>query len=45
MKFAILWGWQVNDARGVSPTLPEFDDEASTWEGLKKLEAQDQKES
>ena len=22
MKFAILWGWQVNHARGIEPKLP-----------------------
>ena len=38
MKFAILWGWQVNEARGITPTLPEFDEDESTWEGLKKIE-------
>lgn len=26
MKWATLWGWQVNEQRGVRPTLPEFDD-------------------
>jgi glycosyltransferase involved in cell wall biosynthesis len=38
MKFAILWGWQKNDARGMSPKLPEFDEEESTWQGLRGLE-------
>ena len=38
MKFAILWGWQTNDARGVPPTLPEFDEDEDTWQGLKELE-------
>ncbi len=37
MKFAILWGWQVNDDRGVPPTLPEFDEDEKTWQGLKEL--------
>ena len=41
MKFAILWGWQTNDARGISPVLPEFDDNESTWEGLKELEEEE----
>ena len=40
MKFAILWGWQVNDARGFPPALPEFDDDESTWQGLKELQDQ-----
>jgi glycosyltransferase involved in cell wall biosynthesis len=38
MKFAILWGWQKNDARGIAPMLPEFDEEESTWEGLQGLD-------
>ena len=42
MKFAILWGWQVNDARGVPPSLPEFDEEEDTWAGLKELEESDE---
>ncbi len=37
MKFAILWGWQVNDARGIPPALPDFDEDESTWQGLKEL--------
>ena len=37
MKFGILWGWQVNDARGIPPMLPEFDEDESTWQGLKDL--------
>jgi glycosyltransferase involved in cell wall biosynthesis len=38
MKFAILWGWQVNDARGIPPALPDFDEDENTWQGLKKLQ-------
>jgi glycosyltransferase involved in cell wall biosynthesis len=41
MKFAILWGWQKNDARGIPPILPEFDEDESTWEGLRELEGED----
>lgn len=42
MKFAILWGWQVNHARGIEPDLPEFDDAEQTWEGLERVsEAED----
>ena len=37
MKFAILWGWQTNEARGIPPGLPEFDEDESTWDGLKEL--------
>lgn len=39
MKFAILWGWQKNDARGIPPMLPEFDEDESTWEGLREIAA------
>jgi hypothetical protein len=42
MKFAVLWGWQVNEARGIPPELPEFDEDESTWQGLKQLQEQDQ---
>jgi len=42
MKFAILWGWQANDERGIPPKLPEFDDENSTWEGLSELVGEDE---
>ena len=38
MKFAILWGWRVNEARGIEPDLPEFDDGESTWEGLEEIQ-------
>jgi glycosyltransferase involved in cell wall biosynthesis len=41
IKFAILWGWQVNHERGIEPNLPDFDDEDTTWEGLEQLEQQD----
>lgn len=37
MKYAILWGWRTNAARGIEPNLPEFDDDDSTWEGLERL--------
>ena len=43
MKFAVLWGWQVNEARGIPPVLPEFDEDESTWQGLRQLEEQEQK--
>lgn len=42
MKFAILWGWQVNEERGITPSLPEFDEDESTWEGLKQIEEQEE---
>jgi glycosyltransferase involved in cell wall biosynthesis len=41
MKFAILWGWQVNHARGIDPNLPGFDDDDETWEGLEKITAEE----
>jgi len=44
MKFAILWGWQRNDERGIPPTLPEFDEDESTWEGLHGLGEEDEGE-
>ncbi|HPA81726.1 MAG TPA: glycosyltransferase family 2 protein [Thermoanaerobaculales bacterium] len=37
MKFAILWGWQANHARGIEPKLPAFDEDDTTWEGLHRL--------
>jgi hypothetical protein len=37
MKFAILWGWEVNHKRGIEPKLPDFDDDEKTWEGLEKV--------
>lgn len=41
MKFAIMWGWQVNDARGIEPDLPPFDDDQGTWQGLERVAGQD----
>ncbi|MCU0304024.1 MAG: glycosyltransferase family 2 protein [Thermoanaerobaculales bacterium] len=37
MKYAVLWGWRVNEARGIPPALPDFDDDNTTWEGLESL--------
>jgi glycosyltransferase involved in cell wall biosynthesis len=37
VKYAVLWGWRVNEARGVPPALPDFDDDNATWEGLESL--------
>lgn len=42
MKFAILWGWQVNQARGLEPKLPGFDEDESTWEGLDRITREEQ---
>lgn len=38
MKYSILWGWRINAARGIEPSLPEFDDDDTTWQGLKEIE-------
>jgi glycosyltransferase involved in cell wall biosynthesis len=37
MKCAILWGWSVNEKRGIAPRLPAFDDDSQTWSGLSAL--------
>ncbi|MDY7094874.1 MAG: glycosyltransferase family 2 protein [Acidobacteriota bacterium] len=34
LKWAILWGWRVNHARGREPNLPPVDEDESTWRGL-----------
>ena len=34
LKWALLWGWHVNAARGRMPPLPIFDDSEETWRGL-----------
>ncbi len=41
MKYSILWGWRTNAARGIEPSLPDFDDEDETWEGLDRLDEAD----
>ena len=38
LKWSILWSWRVNEARGIEPDLPEFDDSEETWHGLESLE-------
>ncbi len=38
LKWSILWSWRVNEARGIKPDLPEFDDSEETWQGLENLE-------
>jgi len=38
LKWALLWGWQVNAARGRMPPLPIFDDNEETWRGLEEAE-------
>lgn len=36
LKWALLWGWHVNAARGCAPNLPIFDDSEETWRGLEE---------
>lgn len=36
LKWALLWGWHVNAARGIQPNLPIFDDSEETWRGLEE---------
>ncbi len=31
LKWAILWEWRVNEARGHAPSLPTFDEDESVW--------------
>ena len=38
LKWALLWGWHVNAARGRMPPLPIFDDSEETWRGLEEGE-------
>ena len=38
LKWALLWGWHVNAARGRMPDLPIFDDSEETWRGLEETE-------
>lgn len=39
LKWAFLWGWHVNAARGRAPNLPIFDDNEETWRGLEEEKA------
>jgi glycosyltransferase involved in cell wall biosynthesis len=38
LKWALLWGWRVNAARGRMPALPEFDESEDTWRPLETTE-------
>lgn len=38
LKWSMLWGWRTNEARGIEPGLPSFDDNEETWSGLDNLE-------
>jgi glycosyltransferase involved in cell wall biosynthesis len=34
LKWSMLWGWRVTEAQGIAPELPDFDDDATVWQGL-----------
>lgn len=36
LKWALLWGWHLNAARGRMPNLPIFDESEETWRGLEE---------
>jgi len=36
LKWALLWGWHINAARGRMPNLPPFDESETTWRGLEE---------
>jgi glycosyltransferase involved in cell wall biosynthesis len=38
LKWALLWGWRLNAARGRMPPLPIFDENEDTWRGLGEVE-------
>ncbi len=38
VKWSILWSWRINEARGIEPDLPVFDEREETWSGLDDLE-------
>ena len=38
VKWSLVWSWHVNAARGAPLSLPTFDDEEETWQGLEGLE-------
>lgn len=40
LKWALLWGWHVNAARGVMPNLPAFDESETTWRPLEEGKAE-----
>ena len=40
LKWALLWGWHVNAARGVMPNLPAFDESETTWRPLEEEKAE-----
>ncbi|HYN22429.1 MAG TPA: glycosyltransferase family 2 protein [Thermoanaerobaculia bacterium] len=36
LKWALLWGWHINAARGRMPNLPPFDESETTWRALEE---------
>lgn len=34
LKWALLWSWHANAARGVAPVLPRFDEDPAVWRGV-----------
>ena len=40
LKWALLWCWHVNAARGVMPNLPAFDESETTWRPLEEGKAE-----
>jgi glycosyltransferase involved in cell wall biosynthesis len=40
LKWAILWEWRVNAARGTPPTLPTFDEDESVWRWAEDVDAE-----
>lgn len=41
LKWAYVWSWHKNSARGVEPNLPVFDEREETWQGLEELQTAD----
>ena len=39
LKWALLWGWHINAARGRMPNLPIFDDSEETWRGIETADS------
>ena len=40
LKWSLLWSWRINEKRGIAPSLPEFDENEETWQGLDELDQQ-----
>lgn len=43
-KWAILWSWWKNAARGIEPKLPVFDEDETVWRGPEGEEAGEERE-